>query len=183
MAHAIDEEAIQQARLTRLSLWNRLFHGLPVDADQLDTDRLCGDRGSSDECAAVVALKACAALAESARHSIHWAIRTAILYWFSNLGEFSPPTRARLQPRRSAFHLGEAVGARLSWDEAVAAMGRQPIEFAAYLWVLERVCAEYERLWRATFDSTEPVPIDILAGRISDSDHARTWNLPSSDRA
>lgn len=183
MAHAIDEEAVQQARLARLALWNRLFHGLPVCADQLDIDRLCGDRGSSDECAAAVALKACAALAESTRHSVRWAIRIAILYWFSNLGEFSPPARAQLQPRRSAFHLGEAVGSHLSWGEAVAAMGRQPIEFAAYLWVLERVRAEYDCLWRSTFDGTEPAPIDVLAGRISDSDHARAWSLAVSDDA
>lgn len=170
-------EKVQRGRTARLSLWNRLFHGLPVSLDELDLSLLCGDLSSPDERAAYVTLRASAVLSCSSRQAIRCALRIAILYWFSNVGEHRGGARSPLEPKRSAFHLGEAVGTRLTWDEAVAAMKRKPIDFSGYLVVLELLEAEYARQWTAVFPDAPPAPILALRGHIQDTEHAKTWSL------
>ena len=172
------EDRIREGRLARLTLWNRLLHGVPVSLDELDLNLLCGDASSPDERAAYAALRASVVLSSSARKAIRCALRIAILYWFSNIGEHRGEARAPLEPKRTAFHLGEAVGTRLTWDEAVAAMHRKPIDFAGYLVVLELLEAEYARQWVAVFPDVLPAPILALRGNIQDSRYAQTWALP-----
>ncbi len=149
---------IRRGRAARLLLWNRLFHGVPVGSDELDLSILCGDPSSPEERAAFVLLGSCAALADSSRQAVRCALRIAILYWFSNIGERRGEARAPLDPKRTAFHLGEAIGTGLTWEEAVAAMKRKPIDFSAYLSILELLEDEYVRRWVATFPGTEPMP-------------------------
>ena len=156
----------------RLSAWNRLFHGLPVNPDGLDLNLLCGGPSSTDERAACVTLRACAVLAQSERQAVRSALRIAILYWFSNIGEHRGAAGDPLEPKRTAFHLAEAIGTGLTWDEAVATVKRKPIDFAGNLAVLERVEQEYARQWDLVFPRTERAPISALR----DNDYARQWN-------
>jgi hypothetical protein len=185
---AMTTERTLRGRAARLSLWNRLFRGLPVGLGELDSGVLCGDLSSPDECAAYVTLRACAALAASERQAVRCALRIAILYWFSNIGEHRGDARGPLQPKRRAFHLGEAIGTGLTWDEAVAMMNRKPVDFSAYLWLLEVLETEYAIQWSATFPGTAPAPIDALSGQIQKSEHAKQWSLgpesaPKGDRS
>jgi hypothetical protein len=168
-------DKIRDGRLARLSLWNQLFHGMPIGADELDPTRLCGDSTSAEECAAYVTLRACVSVSSSSRQAIRCALRVAILYWFSNVGERRGEGRAALEPKRSAFHLGEAIGTGMTWDEAVASMKRKPIDFSAYLRVLEVVQAEYAKEWDKLFPGLPRAPIDALAGEIREVPFARTW--------
>jgi hypothetical protein len=170
-------ERVLRGRAARLSLWNRLFHGFPVSSIELDLGVLCGDPASPDERAAYVTLRACVALATSERHAVRCALRIAILYWFANIGEHRGHAREPLAPKRTAFHLGEAIGTGLTWDEAVAVMKRKPIDFSAYLWLLEVLEAEYVREWSATFPGTEPAAIDALSGQIREDEYAKQWSL------
>jgi hypothetical protein len=120
----------------------------------------------------------------SSRQAVRCALRIAILYWFSNLGERRGEGREPLEPKRSAFHLGEAVGTRMTWDEAVAAMKRKPIDFSAYLRLLEIVQDEYVAQWQMVFPGISPAPIDVLAGSIGEDKYARDWTLaPPPDGA
>jgi hypothetical protein len=170
-------ERILRGRAARLSLWNRLFHGFPVSSVELDLGVLCGNPASSDECAAYVTLRACVALATSERHAVRCALRIAILYWFANIGERRGHAREPLAPKRTAFHLGEAIGTGLTWDEAVAVMKRKPIDFSAYLWLLDVLEVEYARQWSATFPGKEPAPIDALSGQLREDEYAKQWSL------
>jgi hypothetical protein len=169
-------DKVRRGHFARLSAWNRLFHGLPVNPDELDLNLLCGDPSSTDERAAYVTLRACAVLAQSGRQAVRSALRIAILYWFSNIGEHRGAARDPLEPKRTAFHLAEAIGTGLTWDEAVATMKRKPIDFAGYLAVLERVEQEYARQWDLVFPRTERAPISALRGALRDNDYARQWN-------
>lgn len=171
------EDRIREGRLARLTLWNRLFHGVPVSLDELNLGLLCGDASSPDERAAYAALRASVVLSGSDRKAIRCALRIAILYWFSNIGEHRGEARAPLEPKRTAFHLGEAVGTRLTWDEAVASMHRKPIDFAGYLAVIELLEAEYARQWAAVFPDAPRAPILALRGNIQDTKHAKTWDI------
>ena len=170
-------ERILRGHAARLSVWNRLFHGFPVSFAELDPTVLCGDPSSPNECASYVTLRACTALARSERHAVRCALRIAILYWFANIGERRGDARGPLEPKRTAFHLGEAIGTGLTWDEAVAVMKRKPIDFSAYLWLLEVLEAEYVKQWSATFPGTEAVSIDVLSGKIQEHEHAKHWSL------
>ncbi|MCX6101425.1 MAG: hypothetical protein NTV92_08420 [Candidatus Bipolaricaulota bacterium] len=144
-----------------------------MSADELDVTLLCGDPASPDERAAYVTLRACAVLSSSSRQAVRCALRIGILYWFSNVGERRGEARAPLEPKRTAFHLGEAIGTGMTWDEAVAAMKRKPIDFSGYLAVLELLEREYARQWDAAFPHTERAPIAPLRGQIQDTEHAR----------
>jgi hypothetical protein len=178
-------EKVLRGRAARLSLWNRLFHGFPVHFDELDPGVLCGDQSSPDECAAYVTLRACTVLSNSARHTVRCALRVAILYWFSNIGVRRGEGRAPLQPKRTTFHLGEAIGTGLTWDEAVEVMKRKPIDFSAYLWLLEVLEAEYTKEWAIAFPDAAQAPIDVLSGRIEESEHAKQWGSgtkPATER-
>jgi hypothetical protein len=104
-------------------------------------------------------------------------LRIAILYWFSSLGGHRGHAREPLAPKRTAFHLGEAIGTGLTWDEAVAAMKRKPIDFSAYLWLLELLEAEYVKQWSATFPGMEPASIDALSGQLQKHEYAKHWSL------
>lgn len=168
-------DRIRSGRLARLSLWNRLFRGLPVSVDELDPVLLCGNPSSLEERGAYTTLRACVVLSNTSRQAVRCALRVAILYWFSNVGEQRGEARASLEPRRSAFHLGEAIGTGMTWDEAVAAMKRKPIDFSAYLRILEIVHGEYVVQWDRVFPGTPTAPIDILAGNIRDDKFARNW--------
>jgi hypothetical protein len=170
-------ERILRGRAARLFLWNRLFRGFPVSFDELDPGVLCGDPSLPNECASYITLRACTALARSERRAVRCALRIAVLYWFSNIGEHRGDARKPLEPKRSAFHLGEAIGTRLTWDEAVAVMKRKPIDFSAYLWLLEVVEAEYVKEWSATFPGKEPAPIDALSGQLQKNEYAKRWSL------
>jgi hypothetical protein len=141
----------QRERAARLVYWNRLFHGIPVDPQDLRRQGLCADASSKGEREAYILLLACTSLSGSARHAVRCALRIAILYWFSNIGERRSDARAPLLPKRSAFHLGEAVGTGLTWDEAVEVMKRKPIDYAAYFWILELLEDECARQWNEHF--------------------------------
>ncbi len=168
-------ERVRRGRMARLSAWNRLFHGLPVSFEELDAETLCGDPASPDERAAYVALRACAVLCDSSRQSVRTALRVAILYWFSNVGERCGEAQAPLHPRSTTFHLGEAVGTGLAWNETVALMGRKPIDFSAYLWLLEALGKEYAKQWSVTYPGTRPASIEALSGELRESAHAKHW--------
>jgi len=170
-------ERILRGRAARLSLWNRLFHGVPVGVDELNPGVLCEDSSSPDECAAYVTLRACTVLAMSERQAVRYALRIAILYWFSNIGEHRGDARKPLEPKRTAFHLGEAVGTGFTWDEAVATMKRKPIDFSAYLWLLEVLEVEYARQWSVAYPGTEPASIDALSGQLKKNEYAKQWSL------
>jgi hypothetical protein len=165
---AMTDEKIGRRQEARLSVWDRLFHGFPVSLDELALDKLCEDVSVRDECAAYVVLRVCTTLSHSARPTVRFALRVAILYWFSNMGRCRGEACRPLRPRSSAFRLGEAIGTGLTWDEAVAAMKRKPIDFSAYLWLLEVLEAEYVREWSATFAGT-----DRRALRATSGDRAR----------
>ncbi|MEW5825425.1 MAG: hypothetical protein AB1778_01210 [Candidatus Bipolaricaulota bacterium] len=139
------------AREARLWYWNRLFHGVAVDELDLTPALLCADPQDASEARAFALLRACAALFASSRTAVCCALRISILYWFSNVGRRRGAAREPLRPKRSAFHLGEAVGTGLTWDEAVALMGHQPIDFSAYLKLLELLEAEVARQWTEHF--------------------------------
>ncbi len=64
----------------------------------------------------------------------------------------------------------------MTWDEAVAAMKRKPIDFSGYLAVLELLEREYARQWDAAFPHTERAPIAALRGQIQETEHAREWS-------
>lgn len=152
LQHVADRRAAADC-VARLRGWDRLFHGLPVATAEVTDGLRLAPSVTATEAQAAAALLACIALAESARPAVVYALRVAILYWFSNLGDFSARARSRLLPRRSGFRLADAAGAWLSWDEAVAVMGRKPTDHAAYLWLLEHVEAHYVAQWTATFSS------------------------------
>jgi hypothetical protein len=173
------EERILRGRAERLAVWNRLLHSVPVRVQELDFRRLCGTPSLPYEAAACVALRACAELTNSSGRTIQSALRISILYWFSNLSAASEAAREHLRPKCSAFHLQEAVGARLTWDEAVAAMKRQPIDRAAYAWLMDVFQAEYRRQWNALFRGTPTPSIAALSGSLCDDPHARNWCCPS----
>ena len=173
----ITPERILRGHAARLSVWDRLFHGFPVSLDELDPGVLCGAPSSPNECASYVTLRACTALARSERHAVRCALRIAILYWFANIGEHRGDARGPLAPKRTAFHLGEAIGTGLTWDEAVAVMKRKPIDFSAYLWLLEVLEAEYVKQWSATFPGKEPASIDALSGKLREHEYAKRWSL------
>lgn len=180
---AMAEEKARGAHSARLCVWNQLFHGVPVDLEKLIPEPLCGDVSSPDEQAAYVTLRACTALARSERRVIRWALRVAILYWFSNLGEPHSAARKSLEPKRSAFHLAEAIGTRLTWDEAVAAMKRKPLDLAAYGAVLERIEEEYQRQWDLVFPATRRESIEALRDGLRGNSFARTWCMESGERS
>ena len=117
------------------------------------------------------------ALATSERHAVRCALRIAILYWFSNIGERRGDARKPLEPKRTAFHLGEAIGTGLTWDETVEVMKRKPIDFSGYLWLLEVLEAECAREWSATFPGAELAPIDALFGQVQKNEYAKQWSL------
>jgi hypothetical protein len=174
-------DRVLRGHAARLSLWNRLFHGLPVGLDELDFLTLCGDPSSPDERAAYVTLKACANLTVSGRQAVRCALRIAILYWFSNVGGLRGSARPSIEPKRSTFHIAEALGTGLTWDEAVASMRRKPIDFSGYLAILELVEGEYRREWQALFPSEPPASIATLRGSIRDSGYASGWRTGPDD--
>ncbi len=169
------QESVLRGRAERLTLWNRLLHGAPVDPAELITERLCGNLASSEERGAYVALRACTSLSMVSSRVVMSGYRIAILYWFSNLGELRESARDHLRPKSTSFHLAEAIGARLTWDEAVEAMERRPIHPAAYLWLLETLQDEYVRQWGALFPSSTPASIAALAGLLHTDRYARRW--------
>ncbi|MEW5825877.1 MAG: hypothetical protein AB1778_03515 [Candidatus Bipolaricaulota bacterium] len=169
------EERILSGRAERLAAWNRLLHGVPLPLRELDCGRLCGELSSADECAAYGALRACTALYDEAGRHLQSALRISVLYWFSNLGEELPTAREHLRPRCSSFHLAEAVGAHLSWEQAVEAMKRKPIDRAAYDWILEVLRHEHEHQWAVAFGERPCAPIDALSGPLSQNPYARDW--------
>jgi hypothetical protein len=168
-------EPVRQSHTARLSFWNRLFHGIPVALEELDPEVLCVDKTSSNECASYVVLRACTAISHSGRRAVRAAFRVAILYWFSNLGEAREGARELLQPQSTAFHLGEAIGTSLSWDEAVALLGRKPVDFSAYVLLIENLGAEYARQWESAFPGTPPASIAVLAQPFRDNAYAQQW--------
>lgn len=170
------QERLDRARVERLAVWNQLFHGIPIALGNLDPVTLCGDGDSESERAAYVTLRACVALSGSARQAIRCALRVAILYWFSNVGPHRDGD-ALLDAKRSTFHLGEAIGTCLTWDEAMIAMKRKPIDISAYMRLLELIEEEYVRQWGLEFPEREPTSIRALAGNIRDSEHARSWSV------
>lgn len=180
------EANVQQYHLARLSVWNRLFHGQPVTIDELDVETLCGDTTSDNERTAYVVLRACVAITQSARQTMRAAFRVVILYWLSNVGEPRDVVRGPLQPQSTSFHLGEALGARLTWDQAVALMGRKPVDVSAYYWLLDVLRAEYATQWQAVFSGEPATLIKWLSGSIHEADHARGWGTamePSPKRS
>jgi len=174
-------ERLQSGHIARLAIWNQIFHGLPVSLADLDPIVLCGDEDSGSERGAYVTLRACVSISHSARQAMRCALRIAILYWFSNVGDHRDDG-AVLDARRSTFHLGEAIGTHLTWDEAVAAMKRKPVDFSAYLKLLEVVEEEYAWQWSTQYPETTPYAIDILAGDIRNSEHAQSWTTGMRDR-
>jgi hypothetical protein len=180
----MSEERIRRGRDARLRIWDRLFHGVPVKLDALDAAILCGDPASSDERGAYVTLRACVVLSGSARQAIRCALRVAILYWFSNVGTRQAGDVGPLRPKRSAFRLGEAIGTGMTWDEAVAAMERKPVDFSAYLSLLEVLQEEYDVQWELAFPGAPPASIRVLAGSIGEAPFARQWtNVAREDVA
>jgi hypothetical protein len=173
---AMTDEKIGRRQEARLSVWDRLFHGFPVSLDELALDKFCEDVSVRDECAAYVVLRVCTTLSHSARPTVRFAFRVAILYWFSNMGRCHGEACRPLRPRSSAFRLEEAIGTGLTWDEAVAAMNRKPIDFSAYLWLLEVLEAQYVREWSVTFPGTEPASISVLSGQLQKTEHAKRWD-------
>ncbi len=159
--------------VARLALWNRIFHGIPVAVAELDAARVRGDPERLEDCAAYVLLRACTVVATEARLAVRQTLRIAILYWFSNVGERRGEERASLAPRRNAFHLGEAIGTGMTWDEAVAAMNRKPIDYAAYLRVLEMVHEEYATQWQIQFPGRAPVALASLGVFVREPQVAR----------
>ena len=139
------------ARVLRLRYWNRLFRGLAVSIRELDRsfDDLIRE-SDCDERRAFILLRACAGLFNSSRWAIRHALRIAILYWFANV-DVGGTRRRRVPAKSSSFDLSDALGTGLTWDEAVASMGRRPIDFSAYLWMLELLEATYHRHWIEVF--------------------------------
>jgi hypothetical protein len=176
---AMTDEKIGRSQQARLSVWDRLFRGFPVSLDELAVGKLCEDVSVRDECAAYVVLRVCTTLSHSARPTVRYALRVAILYWFSNMGRCHGEACRPPQPKSGAFRLGEAIGTGLTWGEAVAAMKRKPIDFSAYLWLLEVLEAEYVREWSATFPGTELSPIGELSGQLQETEHAKRWDSAS----
>lgn len=166
------------AGAARLALWNRIFHGVPVAVADLDVARLRGDPDRLEDCAAYVLLRACAVVSTEARLAVRQTLRIAILYWFSNVGERRGEERASLAPRRSAFHVGEAIGTGMTWDEAVAAMNRKPIDYAAYLRILEIVGEEYATQWEMQFPGRAPLALASLGIIAREPRAARGLDLP-----
>jgi hypothetical protein len=80
-----------------------------------------------------------------------------------------------VRPTRTAFHLAEAVGTRLSWNEAVAAVGRKPLDYAAYTQVLEIVRVEYLKEWASLFHSLVPASIAPLFSQDRKTRFVRRW--------
>ncbi|MEW5826981.1 MAG: hypothetical protein AB1778_09150 [Candidatus Bipolaricaulota bacterium] len=153
--------------MARLRVWERLFCGAVPDLCSLCPDVLCEHPSHPGEAEAYVALRACVALWESARPAVAHLLRVALLYWFSNLGESRSASRVGLMPSRKGFRLLHATGAWLSWDEAVAAMGRKPMDPAAYGAFLERFDGHYAAQWSAAFGSAvSPASVrDFYASR------------------
>jgi hypothetical protein len=174
-------DKIRQGHAARLSIWNRLLHGQPVSLDELDLSLLCGDPTSDYERASYVALRACVALSSTGRQGIRCALRIAILYWFSSLQAADGQKRTVPAPKRSSFHLGNAIGARLTWEEAVAAMKRKPIDYSAYISVIEAVEAEYVRQWTAAFPGEKQASIAALRGALWEHPYARRWSAESAE--
>jgi hypothetical protein len=140
-----------EARSLRLRYWNRLFRGLGASIEELDDGlRMWAQRATTEDRRAFILLRACVGLFVSSRWAVRHALRIAILYWFSHLGGEGEQPR-RVLARSSAFHLSDALGAKLTWDEAVASMRRKPVDFSAYLWILEYVEAAYQRHWEEVF--------------------------------
>lgn len=173
------EERILSGRAERLAVWNRLLHSVPVRVQELDFKRMCGDLSLHHEAAACLALRACTELSNTSGRTVQSALRISILYWFSNLSTPSEAAREHVRPKSHAFHLQEAVGARLTWEEAVAAMKRQPIDRAAYDWLVEALQTECRRQWSALFPGTQAPSIAALYGSLCDDPHARSWCCPS----
>jgi hypothetical protein len=165
----------QAGRLARLTVWNRLFRGVPVRLDELDASLLCGDPDWPEDCASYVMLRASVVVSNSARFPIRRALRVAILYWFSNVADPAGGDPPPLKPRRSSFHLREAIGTRLSWDESVAAMDLKPIDYSAYVRVVEVVQEEYAQQWNSLFPGRAPFSIAPLFDPNRETQLGRPW--------
>lgn len=168
-------EKTREGRAARLSVWNRLFHGIPVSLADLDPETLSGDPDWPEDRASYVFLRACVVVSNFARQGVRYALRPAILYWFSNASEQRDNGRVLLRPTRTAFHLGEAVGTRMNWNEAVAAVGRKPLDYAAYTRVLEIVKVEYLKEWASLFPGMEPASIAPLFSQDRKTRFMRRW--------
>jgi hypothetical protein len=142
-----------EARAIRLRYWNRLFRGLPVSSEDLDLALASWARTApNEERRAFILLRACVGLFSTSRWAVRHALRVAILYWFSNVGT-TVGRRRTVRAKRSSFHLSDALGTGLTWDEAVACMGRKPLDFSAYLWILEVLEASYCKQWSEIYGS------------------------------
>ena len=164
-----------EGRVARLSIWNRLFHGIPVSSAELDSESLLGDPDWAEDRGSYVFLRACVAVSNSARQAIRYALRPATLYWVSNASEHRDDSRVLLRPTRTVFHLREAVGTRMTWDEAVAAVGRKPVDYAGYMCVLKIVEEEYLKEWTRLFPAMEPASIAPLSSQDRQTQFARRW--------
>ena len=169
------EEKTREGRGARLSIWNRLFHGIPVSLAELDEESLLGDRDWAEDRGSYAFLRACVEVSNSSRPAIRYALRPAILYWFSNASENPGGSHVLLRPTRTVFHLGDTVRTRTTWDEAVAAVGRKPIDYAAYRRVLEIVEVECRSQWASYFSSMEPVSIAPLFRQERKTRFVRQW--------
>lgn len=151
-----------RTRMERLRYWNRLFHGIPVSLGEMDGALRRHVRNAPyEEKRAFILLRTCVRLTQTARPAHVYALRIAILYWFSN-ARSSAAAAAPLNPKRSAFHLAEAMGCRLTWDEAVEKMGRKPIDFSAYQWMLELLEEEYRAQWTEVFGEFSRAPAKLI---------------------
>jgi hypothetical protein len=146
-----------------------------VALEELNSADLLGDPDWPEDCGSYAMLRAFVVVSNAARAAVRYALRPTILYWVSNVSEQRDGGRMLRRPTGTSFHLGEAIGTKMTWDEAVAAVGRKPVDYAAYTRVLEIVQDEYLGQWASLFPGTEPVSIAPLFSQDRQTKFARQW--------
>ena len=173
--NADGRQQTEAGRLARLSVWNRLFHGIPVGLADIEAAIHGGDPTWPEDQAAYVWLRACVVVSNTAYPAVRFALRPAILYWFSNARDEREGPHQPAVVRRWNFHLGEAIGTRMTWDEAVAAVHRKPVDYSGYVSVVGTVEREYRKEWEALFPGTRPPSVEPLFNPDRKTKFQRPW--------
>ncbi len=145
----------------RLQFWDSLLHNDPADGADLDEAFLAFTRaGEYEDKKALVLLKACAAVSQTASNAMKRNLKAAILTWFSG-GPSDNRTHSWQLGHNGMPHLYEIVGTQLSWRDAAGIVGASPDDYSAKRRVLSLLRDECVSQWKWTFGEDTGGPFEV----------------------